>query len=79
MVSEALVTGRNIINDVADSNAKIRNILRRNVTESAHRLINKLSGQGRKRECTTSTKRAKKQPSRGNNKKTNNIKGDMFS
>jgi hypothetical protein len=38
MGSEALVTGRNIITDMArntDPNAQLRDIVRRNVTESA--------------------------------------------
>ena len=34
MVSEALVTGRNIITDMVDPKAKIRYIVRRNMTES---------------------------------------------
>ena len=49
--SEALVTGRNIISDMArntDPDEKIRDIVRRNVTESVHNVINKLSGQGAK-------------------------------
>ena len=49
---EALVTRRNIISDIArntNRNSKIRDILRRKVTESAHRVINKLIGQRRKR------------------------------
>ena len=44
--SEAIVTGRNIIGDMApntDPNARIRDIVRRNMTESAHRVIKKLS------------------------------------
>ena len=45
--SEALVTGRNIISDMANPDAKIRDVVRRNVTESAHRVLNKLSGRGR--------------------------------
>ena len=39
---EAIVTGRNIFVDMAqntDPNARIRNLLRKNVTESAHRVI----------------------------------------
>ena len=71
--SEALLTRRNLITDRArntDSNSKIREIFRRNVTESAHRVINKLGGQGRKRKWATYSKRegkaktAKKQPAR---------------
>ena len=49
MGSEVLVTGRNIINEMADPNAKLRAIVRRNVSESPHTVIHKLSGQGRKR------------------------------
>ena len=50
--SVALVTRRNsilVMSRNTDPNAKIRDIVRRNVTESAHAVINKLSGQGRKR------------------------------
>ena len=57
--SEALVTGRNIMSDIAqntDPHANIRDIVRRNMTESAHRVIKKLSGQGRKRKRATSAK-----------------------
>jgi len=42
MDSEALTTGRNIITDMSNSNAKIREC--RNVSELAHKVINKLSG-----------------------------------
>ena len=88
--SDAMFTGRNIKSDMAqntDSNAKIRDIVRRNMTESAHRVIKERSGQGRKRKRFTSVKRAgraekaKKQPARGTNeKKTKNyIKRDIFS
>ena len=48
MGSEAIVTGRNIITDMAqntDPNPKIRDIVRRNMAESVHRVIKKLSGQ----------------------------------
>jgi len=44
MDSEALTTGRNIITDMSNSKAKIRDILRRNVSKSAHKVINNLSG-----------------------------------
>ena len=47
MGSVAYVTGRNIISDMArnrDPDVKIRDIVRRNVTESAHMVINKLIG-----------------------------------
>ena len=64
---------------MADRNAQIHDILRRNVTELAHRVINKLSGEGRKRKRATSTKRVKKQPSRGKIQKSkNNIRRDIF-
>ena len=49
MNSEGLVTGRNIISYIArnsDPNAKIRDIVSRNVADSAHWVINKLNGQG---------------------------------
>lgn len=79
--------GRNIISDMArntDPNAKIRDIVNRNVTESANRIINKLSGQGRKRNRATSVKRGgggnvkrkKKQPKskkKGEEYKTGNF------
>ena len=86
MGSEALIAGRNIVSDMArntDTNAKIRDILRRNVDQSAHTVINKLSAQGRKRNRTKSTKRgkakkAKKQPARGKEKKKQNIKEISF-
>ena len=87
MGSEAIVTGRNIISDMAqntDPNTKICDIVRRNMSESTHRLIQKLSSQGHKRNRATSTERggkaekARKQPGRGKNKKAN-VKRDMFS
>ena len=65
---------RNIITDISDPNSKFRDIVRRNVTESAHSVINKLSGQRRNGKSATSTKRATKQTSRGENKNTKNIK-----
>ena len=85
--SETLVTGRSIT-DMArdtDTNAKVRDIVRRNVTESALSVTNKLSGQGRKRKRTTSSKsggkakKAKKQPARGKTRKTKKKKKDIFS
>ena len=42
--SEALATGRNILSDMADPNAKFREVVRRNVRDSAHRLLKRLSG-----------------------------------
>ena len=63
---------------MAYPNAKIPDIVRRNVTDSAHRVLNKLSGQGLKRKRATSNKRAKNQPSTGKNK-TKIIKIDSFS
>ena len=57
--SEALVTGHNIIYDMARNSApdaKRRDIVCRNVTESVHTVINRLSGQGRKRKRATSAK-----------------------
>ena len=47
--SEALATGRNILSDMADPNAKFRDLVRRNVRDSAHRVLKRLSGQGHKR------------------------------
>jgi len=85
MGSEALVRGRNIITDMAwntDPNAKIRDIVRRIVTESAHRVINRLGSQGRKRKSAAFAKRgkikkAKKQPATGKAKK--NIRNGISS
>ena len=83
--SEAIVTGQNIISFIAqniDPNAKIRDIVHRNMTESAHTVIKKLSGQGRKRKRATSTKvggkvkKARKQLGRCTNKAS--IKRDIF-
>jgi len=70
--SEALAAGRNILTDMTDPNAKFRDVVRRNVRDSAHRVLKKLSGLGRKR------KRGKgwKQSSRVKKK---NIKRDIFS
>ena len=45
--SEALVTGRNTISDMAwntNPDEKIHDIVRRKVTDSAHGVINKLRG-----------------------------------
>ena len=76
MGSEALVTERNIIRDMAgnkDLKADIRDIVRRNVAESAHIVTKKVSGQERKRKKATYTKsagkakKAKKQSARGKN------------
>ena len=80
--SAALATGRNIITDMADLKPQISDIVRRNVSESTNTVINRLSGQGRKRKRTTSAKRGgKKYLSRGNNKKRRkiNIKKTSFS
>ena len=63
--------------DMADSNAKLRVVVRRNVSEWAHWVIRRLSGQGRKRKRATSAKR-RKQSSRAKKKKKN-IKRDIFS
>lgn len=51
MGSEDLVTRRYLVSDIArntDPNAKIPDIISRNVAVSAHRVINELSGQGSK-------------------------------
>jgi len=73
--SEALAVGRNIITDMTDPDAKFRDVVRRNVRDSAHIILKRLSGQGRKR------KRGKggKQSSRVTKKKKKNIKRDIFS
>jgi len=57
---------------MAEPNAKLRDVVGRNVRDSAHRVLKRLSGQGRKR------KRGKggKQSSRVKKK---NIKRDIFS
>ena len=47
--SEALAAGRNIFTDMTDPDEKFREVLRRNVRDSAHRVLKRLSGQGRKR------------------------------
>ena len=47
--SEALAAGRNILTDMTDPDAKFRDVVRRNVRDSAHRVLKRLSGQGRKR------------------------------
>ena len=39
MGSEGLATGRNILTDTADPNAKLRDVVRSNLSESAHRVI----------------------------------------
>jgi hypothetical protein len=72
--SEALAAGRNIITDMTDPDAKFRDVVRRNVRDSAHRVLKRLSGQGRKR------KRGKggKQSSRVKKRKRD-IKRDIFS
>ena len=71
--SEALAAGWNIT-DMTNPEAKFRNVVRRNARDSAHRVLKRLSGQGRKR------KRGKggKQSSRVTKKKKN-IKRDIFS
>ena len=58
--SGALLAGRNIPTDMTDPDAKFRDFVRRNLRDSAHRILKWLSGQGRK------TKRGKsgKQSSR---------------
>ena len=87
--SEAIVTGRNIIGDMArntDPNARIRDTVRRNGTEWAHRVIKELSGQGRKSKRATFAKRAgkskkaKRQSLKDTTKKKrNNMKMNIFS
>jgi len=72
--SEALAAGRNILTDMLDSDVKFRDVVRRNVRDSAHRVLKRLSGQGRKR------KRSKggKQSSRVKKRKKD-LKRDIFS
>ena len=53
MGSEALATGRNILTDMTDPNAEFRDVVRRNVRDSVHRVLKRLSGQGRKRKSVT--------------------------
>jgi hypothetical protein len=71
--SEVLAAVRNIITDMKDPDAKFRDVVRRNVRDSAHRVLKMLGGHGRKR------KRGKggKQSSRVTKKK--NIKINIFS
>ena len=38
--SEALAAGQNIITDMTDPDAKFRDVLRRNVRDSGHRILN---------------------------------------
>ena len=47
--SEALAAGRNILTDMAEPSAKFRDVVRRNMRDSAHRVLKRISGQGRKR------------------------------
>ena len=46
--SEAIATGRNILIDMTDPNAKLRDVVRRNVSDPAHRVLKRLNAQGRK-------------------------------
>jgi hypothetical protein len=77
MGSEALATGRNMLTDMADPNVKLRDVVRRNVSESKHKVIKRLSRQVRIRKRATSAKRGK-QSSRCKKRKKN-IKRDIFS
>jgi len=70
--SEALAAGRNIITDMTDRNAKFLDVVRRNVHDSAHRVLKRLSGQGRKRKRG----KGRKQSSRVKKK---NIYSEIFS
>ena len=72
--SEALASGQNIITDKTDPDAKFRDVVRRNVRDSAHRVLKRLSGQGRKRKKGKGRKQSSKVTK---NKK--NIKIDIFS
>jgi hypothetical protein len=47
--SEALTAGRNIITDMTDPEAKFGDVVRRNLRDSAHRVLKRLSGQRLKR------------------------------
>ena len=42
--SEALAAGPKILTDMTDPNAKFRDVVRRNVRDSAHSFVKKLSG-----------------------------------
>ena len=75
MGSEALATGRNKLTDMAEPNAKLHDVSRRNVSDSAYRVLKRLRGQGSKRKRATSAKGGK-QPSTCNKK---NLKSDIFS
>lgn len=62
------ITGNRTKHNMAqhtDPNGKIPDIGRRNLTESGYRIINMLSGQGRKRKRANSTKRGGKQKGKG--------------
>ena len=63
---------------MANPNAKFRDVLRKNVRDSAHRVLKRLGGEGRKRKRATSAKGGK-QPSRGKKRKKKIIKRDIFS
>jgi len=45
---DAIATGLNILTDMAYPNVKFRDVLRRKVSELAHRELKRMSGQGRK-------------------------------
>ena len=47
--SEAAAAWRSIFTEMSDPDAKFRDVVRRNVRDSAHRVLKRLSGQGRNR------------------------------
>jgi len=74
--SEALAAGRNILTDKTDPNAKFRDVLRKNVRDSAHRVLKGLSGQGLKRKRGKGSKQSSRVKKK---KKKKNIKRNFFS
>ena len=72
--SEAIGAGRNILKVMTDPDTKFRDVVLRNVRDTAHRVLKRLSGQGRKRKSG----KGGIQTSRVN-KNEKDIKRDIFS
>ena len=77
MGSEALASGQNIITDKTDPDAKFRDVVRRNVRDSAHRVLKRLSGQGRKLKRVKGRKQSSR-VTKKKKKKMMNIKETSF-
>jgi hypothetical protein len=75
--SEALASGQNIITDKTDPDAKFRDVVRRNVRDSAHRVLKRLSGQGRKLKRVKGRKQSSR-VTKKKKKKMMNIKETSF-